>query len=74
MDEVNYRAYIDDVIIASNTKKDHLNHLEETFSYFHDIGLALSLKNSFCGFLLTLILPHATISAYDYSHQHDTRL
>ena len=46
-------AYIDDVIIYSETFQDHLKHLNEVFSKLRDAGL--KLKMSKCQFLMEQI-------------------
>ena len=40
------KVYIDDIVIYSKTKEDHLMHLQKTLELLHDHGLKLKLKKS----------------------------
>lgn len=42
-------VYIDDVVVFSKNKQDHLQHLHQVFSCFHKVGLTLNLKK--CNFI-----------------------
>lgn len=44
------RAYIDDVVIFSDTEEEHLSDVDTILKHFEDIGLSLSAKKSFCGY------------------------
>lgn len=44
------KAYIDDIVIYSDTKEEHLNHLDKVFARFDEIGLAICAKKSFLGY------------------------
>ncbi len=37
-------VYIDDVVVFSQSEKEHLHHLSQVFHCFHDAGLTLNLK------------------------------
>ena len=52
MDEIlanveNVRCYIDDVVIHSKTKEEHMTHLETVFDLLRKNGLRLRLKKCF---------------------------
>ncbi len=42
-------VYIDDVVVFSKNKEDHLQHLHQVFRCFHKAGLTLNLKK--CNFI-----------------------
>lgn len=42
-------VYIDDVVVYSKNKQDHLQHLQQVFNCFHKAGLTLNLKK--CNFI-----------------------
>lgn len=42
-------VYIDDVVVFSKNKQDHLQHLQQVFQCFHKAGLTLNLKK--CNFI-----------------------
>lgn len=44
------KAYIDDIVIFSDTEKDHLRHLEAIFRMCAETRLALAPKKSFLGY------------------------
>lgn len=44
------RAFIDDIIIFSDTFEDHVKHLETVFQLFTDKNIAISPKKSFIGY------------------------
>lgn len=44
------RAYIDDVVIASDTFEEHCTHLHTIFKTFQDLRLAINPKKSFVGY------------------------
>lgn len=54
-------VYIDDLVIKSKTRFEHLHHLGETFELLHKYGLKLNLlkcafgvsKRKFIGFMVT---------------------
>ena len=35
------KAYIDDIVIFSNTLKEHLNHLQQVFALFEKYNIAI---------------------------------
>lgn len=49
-------AFIDDVIVASDTAEEHVEHLAKVLGMFDDLGLALSAKKSFLGYPAVVLL------------------
>lgn len=50
------RAYIDDVVIFSNTADEHLDHVQTILRLFKDVNLALSPEKSFIAYLSVRLL------------------
>ena len=44
------RAYIDDVVIASHSMKEHLHHLRSIFQFFTKLGIAIKPTKAFLGY------------------------
>ena len=43
-------AYIDDVVIASQTLEDHIHHLRTVFSVFSSVGISVNPSKAFISF------------------------
>lgn len=50
------RAFIDDIVIYSDTKEDHIEHLSTIFSLFKSKNLSIALNKSFIGYLSVELL------------------
>jgi hypothetical protein len=44
------RAYVDDIVVFSQTLEEHREHLREILTMFEEIGLCLSPKKSYIGY------------------------
>lgn len=47
----NLEAYVDDILVKSRRKEDHLKNLEETFRNIRKVGIKLKLNK--CAFRIT---------------------
>jgi hypothetical protein len=45
----NVFTYVDDIVVASKNKQDHLSNLGETFANMHEARLHLNLENCIFG-------------------------
>ena len=50
------RAYIDDVVIASKTLDEHVQHLQALFQLFASVNISINPKKAFLGYLSIRIL------------------
>ncbi|CAI6082148.1 unnamed protein product [Clonostachys chloroleuca] len=53
------RAYVDDIVIFSNTLEEHLQHVKTIFDLFESLGLWLAPGKSFVGYQRVQLLGHA---------------
>lgn len=52
------RCFVDDIVIFSDTKQDHLDHLRSLLSHFSSINLRLAPSKSFLGYSSVELLGH----------------
>lgn len=52
------KAFIDDIVIYSDTEHEHLEHLRRVLTLLREIGLSLSAKKSFLGYPSVELLGH----------------
>lgn len=52
------KAFIDDIVIYSDTEDEHLEHLRRVLTLLREIGLSLSAKKSFLGYPSVELLGH----------------